>query len=591
MSWVQRGLVALAALVVVLAGFATWRLLTDGPAERDDTAAASGSGATRPGSASTAGPSGDAASSTTAGDADAATSAPTAAGEQACALATVWAAPAVLPAVEKAAARATEASEGCLTYAVAARGAAAQAELRGGETPDVWVPDSVAWPQVMIDEGLDLELGPTVASSPVLLTGAPQLVESLGALGVGEGSTWADLMETYRKFAASGQQQAPVDMRIGDPRTDPATMALMTATTGELGDWTSSDGAGRSAMVLLAQNAVQGDPLAAVRSDARTLVPATEQQIGLAADDGLELRGVALADGAGVVRMPFVRAGDLGEAADAATALEAELTGDAAAGDLAELHLRPGTDGPAPGVAGVPDSASTAGPDPDLAAVTPLTQMWTVIAPQSRILALLDISGSMGDPVDGETTRIDLARQATQAAISVIPQQTAVGVWYFSTELDGTKDWVEVLPVRALNEEVRSGVTQQQALLAESERMTTELLATDTGLNDSLWAAVQQAQADWSPETISSVLLLTDGRNDDPPGGLSDAQLVAKLTDMREKGDRPVTVVLIGIGPKADAKALDKLATAAGGESRVLRDPRELPQVFVDVVARRAGGA
>ena len=61
-----------------------------------------------------------------------------------------------------------------------------------------------------------------------------------------------------------------------------------------------------------------------------------------------------------------------------------------------------------------------------------------------------------------------------------------------------------------------------------------------------------------------------------------------EIEQAREEGDRQVTVVLIGVGPDVDADALDRLATAAGGESLVLTDPRELPQVFVDVVARRA---
>lgn len=591
MSWVQRGLAVLAALVVLVAGWGAWRLLSDGPGEGEG-GATGGSVAQKPtqddatGTATGDAPADESAST---GDASTATGGGTAAGDPECGLATVWAAPAILPAVEKAAARATEASDGCLTYAVAPRGASAQAELRGGDAPDVWVPDSSAWPQIMSDEGLDLEVGSTVASSPVLLTGTPQVVAGMAAFGVGESSTWADMMQLYQKFASSGQQP-PVTMRMGDPRTDPATIALMSSSTSAVGDWDESSGEGRGMMVVLAQTAVQGDPLAAVKSDPRTLVPATEQQIGQAADAGQELRGLALAEGAGVVRMPFVRLGDLGGATDAAAALETELTGDAAAADLTELHLRPGTDGPAPGVAGVPDSVTTAGPDPDPAALTPLTEMWTVIAPQSRILTLVDISGSMAEPVGEGTTRIDLTREAAQTAISVIPQQTAIGLWYFSTGLEGKKDWLEVLPVRALNEEVRNGVTQQQALLAEAERMTPENLKEDTGLNDSLWAAVQQARADYTPQSISSVLLLTDGRNDDTNGGLSDEELVTKLTAVREKGDRPVTVVLIGIGPDADAAALERLATAAGGESRVLRDPRELPQVFVDVVARRAGG-
>ena len=95
-------------------------------------------------------------------------------------------------------------------------------------------------------------------------------------------------------------------------------------------------------------------------------------------------------------------------------------------------------------------------------------------------------------------------------------------------------------------------------------------------------------QAQYSPDAISSVVLLTDGINDDTTGGLSEQQVVERLTQARDAGDRPVTVVLIGMGEEVDADALERLATAAGGESLVLRDPRQLPQVFVDVVARRA---
>lgn len=500
---------------------------------------------------------------------------------------TVWAAPALLPAVDAAA---TRAGDDCLEYAVVARGSgAAQSELRAGTAPDVWVPDSLAWPALVAEEGVQLEVGPTLASSPVLLTGVPEAVEGLAGLGIDEGSTWADLLGQYQQLAAAGPD-APVALRVGDPRVDPASMALLASTSAQLGGWTSGEGPGRRLLVTLAQTAVQGDPLSAVRADPRSLVPATEQQIGTAVEQGAPLQGLALAGGSGVVRMPFVRLGDPGELADAVDALERELTGDQAAQDLAELHLRAGADGPAPGVRGVPEDLTTDQAEADPQETLALARTWTVVAPQSRILALIDVSGSMAaDAGDGQT-RIDLTRAATQTALSVIPQQTAIGLWWFATSLDGDTDHVEAVPMRALNQEVRSGVTQQEALLAETEDLTVDSLRGDTGLNDSLWAAYQHMQAEGDASSISSVLLLTDGINDDSTGGLSDDEVVELLTQARESGDRPVTVVLIGMGPDVDEEALARLASAAGGESFVLSDPRELPQVFVDVVARRAAG-
>ena len=244
--------------------------------------------------------------------------------------------------------------------------------------------------------------------------------------------------------------------------------------------------------------------------------------------------------------------------------------------------------GEAPGVEGVPADLETGADEPDTEVTAALAQTWALIAPQSRILTLIDISGSMEAPVDGDTTRIDLTREAAQTALSVVPGQTAIGLWYFATALDGDTDYRSVVPLRPLNEEVRAGVTQQDLLLAETDQLDPGILTGDTGLHDALWAAYEQMQATYSPEAISSVLLLTDGINDDSTGGLSEDEVVDLLSRARARGERPVTVVLIGMGPEVDAEALGRLAGAAGGESFVLRDPRELPQVFVDVVARRA---
>ncbi|SOC57358.1 VWA domain-containing protein [Ornithinimicrobium cerasi] len=499
-----------------------------------------------------------------------------------CTPVTVWSAPQLLPAVERAAERA---GTDCFAYTVVSRETAtAQSGLRGGDLPHVWLPSSSAWPTLVAEEGVELEVGETVASSPVMLAAVPEVVAGLGDLGITAGTTFAELTGIYQQLAATGD--APVRLRVGDPRVDAASMALLSTAGAQPGGWAEAGSDARGTVVLLAQTAVQGEPVSAIGSDPTTVVPATEQQIAAAAADGLELQGVPLAGGTGVVRMPFVRVGESGSPG-AVDALEQELVSEAAASDLAELALRAGTDGPAPGVAGVPEAVGTDVPDVEEQVVALTAGTWTVIAPQSRILTLIDISGSMEAEI-GDTTRIDLTRTAAQTALSVIPDQTAIGLWYFATALDGENDHVEEVALRALNEEVRSGVTQKDVLLAETENLGLDTLTGDTGLHDSLWAAYQYMQGQQSPESISSVLLLTDGINDDSTGGLSEDEVVQLLSEAREGNPSPVTVVLIGMGPDVDEEALDRLATAAGGESFVLRDPRELPRVFVDVVARRA---
>lgn len=126
--WGRRLAYVVLALVVGIAIWGGISLLLDGPGDSgsDDLAIAS-----------------DAHSADAEEDADAAPATDAAAAEPGeCGLATVWAAPEIAPAVEAAVARATD---DCAEYAVVSRSAASsQSALRGGETPDVWIPSSTA---------------------------------------------------------------------------------------------------------------------------------------------------------------------------------------------------------------------------------------------------------------------------------------------------------------------------------------------------------------------------------------------------------------------------------------------------------------
>ncbi|WP_170955340.1 substrate-binding domain-containing protein [Ornithinimicrobium cerasi] len=499
-----------------------------------------------------------------------------------CSPVTVWAAPEILPAVQGAAERATD---DCFTFTVQERETAtALNTLRGGEVPDAWVPGSTAWPQLAAQEGIDLEVGPVIASSPVVLATAPGTVDTLAQLGIGTEATFADVTSTYRELAAAGD--APVTLRTGDPRVDAATMSLLAGTSQESGGWAEDSPESREVLVRLAQTAVQGDPLSAVQSEPTTFVPATEQQLSQAVQDGADLTAVPLAGDASVVQMPLVRLTGDGST-DAVDALQEQLLSPDASGELTALDLRAGADGAAPDVPALPDGLTVAASAPEAGAVTTTAETWAAVAPQSRILTVVDISGSMEAEID-DTTRIDLARDAVQAALEVIPDQTAMGLWYFSTALNGAADHAEQVPLRELGEDAGDGRSQREVLLEVTDELGLETLTGDTGLHDSLWTGYQYMSEQQTPDTISSVLLLTDGINDDSTGGLTEDEVASLLEQGRQSSDSPVTVVLIGMGPDVDEAALERLAEAAGGESFVLRDALELPQVFVDIVARRA---
>ena len=57
-----------------------------------------------------------------------------------------------------------------------------------------------------------------------------------------------------------------------------------------------------------------------------------------------------------------------------------------------------------------------------------------------RVLLVLDISGSMGEPADDQgRTRLDLAKEAAVSALDEFKPTDDVGLWVFSTELGGAR--------------------------------------------------------------------------------------------------------------------------------------------------------
>lgn len=201
---------------------------------------------------------------------------------------------------------------------------------------------------------------------------------------------------------------------------------------------------------------------------------------------------------------------------------------------------------------------------------------------KGNLLSLIDVSGSMNELVPGTTsTRMDLAKRAALGALPLLSDEGNFAQWVFSTNLDGAKDYRSLLPIGPMGEVLPSGTTRRDTLTG----LVAGLQATngDTGLYDSTWAAIQYMHTQYKPERLNAVILITDGHNDDPGGGLTLDQLVAKL---HTQGKQVVHIVAIGYGPEADQAVLQKIAAASAGVAIAVRDPKDIQKAFIEALAR-----
>jgi hypothetical protein len=262
----------------------------------------------------------------------------------------------------------------------------------------------------------------------------------------------------------------------------------------------------------------------------------------------------------------------------------AALTSDTGRRALRAAGFRTPAD-PSPVVEGGPPAeALTVTPSPEQARAA--QEMWQAIATPTRLLTVIDTSGSMSEAADaGGGSRIEVASRAATGAVQLLSDHNSVGLWSFSTLQRGDRDWTELQPVRELGEdEQRSTLSFALGSLATS-------LGGDTGLYDTIDAAYTSMLEDYDDQAVNLVALFTDGVNDDPAGGLS----LDELSDRLERAadpDRPVTVLLIGMGG-VDAESLRPVARAVptegggGGAVFTIEEPQDIADVYVTMLLRR----
>ncbi|SED47016.1 Mg-chelatase subunit ChlD [Amycolatopsis tolypomycina] len=425
-------------------------------------------------------------------------------------------------------------------------------EANGANGPDVWVPESSTWLLQARDGGAwNLpESGQSVASSPVVLALTEDVAKQAG--WPGKSPSWSDVLA-----------KSPVG--LPDPGRDPAAIGAL--------------------LGLQQQTLDAPDPAAAFTEEIRKLSavkqpypawPASEQSV-------LARKLVAAYPAAGVPSFdyPYVVLPRASEASRSAAERFLRLLLDqTATGTFAGGGFRTPSGqllGDRPRDTRTDAAARPAGP-PTPEGMYGVLQAWAGANLSARVQVLLDVSGSMAATVPGTgRSRMALTLEAATQGLGLFKQTTEIGLWLFSTKLDGTKDYKELLPMRSISEQLAAGaVATLQAVKPKAGGAT--------GLYDSILAAYQNARQSWQLGRINVVVVLTDGRNEDDdsiglPGLLTE---LGRLQDPR----KPLPVIGIGIGPDIDSSELKQISAATGGESFTTPDPRKISDVFYQALSK-----
>jgi hypothetical protein len=451
------------------------------------------------------------------------------------------------------------------------------AALEAGSLPDVWVPDSSLW----VARAGDAPLEPvgSMGSSPVVLATSRAVADELG---------WTDSPPSWGQALTTGRPIAVPDLAASAEGLS-ALAAVRTA----LGGGEEADNAVVQAVLAAARAGVvtPADALAAGTAGAADapLVPVSEQEVyatNQRAEDSA-LVAVYPSDGSPSLDYPVVRVGSAsGDEAAAAEATVRVLTSEAARTAARDAGLRDG-DGNAARDAGEGTGIQEAAPaalELDPAGVQGLLARLSSLAAPSRIITVFDVSTSMEAPVGGGT-RATLARDAAKSTLSLVPGDFALGLWVFAYQLEAGQDWAELVPTRELDADVE-GRPQRDVLDDQLDTIPDRLTPGGTGLYDTTLAAVRAAQNDFDPTAVNSVLVLTDGTNEDDDAGL---ELDALLETLRSEADpeRPVKVIGVALGPDADLDALEQIAETTEGAAYSAVDPADLQKVLFDALRQR----
>lgn len=518
----------------------------------------------------------------------------------------ITASPDIQPALSQIAERFNKAAHDvdgrCAAVTVAKGTSATVASSFGGGKAvamDVWVPDSKLWVTNLRARNQEVpEAGASIAHSPIVMVASGSVVPNLRK-SFGEAS-WGGMINAANVANVDGPGRK-VRVLVLDPSLNAAGLGALLAAAGVA----TASGAGEEQLVG-ALKSLSGSTSTVRDQDALLSslgVQGSKAPLGISSEQGVwafnkvkkpEVPAVPLYPAEGTINLdyPMVITAEDASVRKAAEAFQKELGSEASRKTLQDQGFRTpdGKGGKAiSGSGGFQAKAPQVIEPPDGKTVARMSQTWSRIKLGSRLLTLLDVSGTMALPVPGTgLTRMQAITRIAVEGMKLFPVKSELGLWEFSTHLNGRGvDYRETVPVGPLTQDI-NGALRRDVL--NQKLITTQAKSTgDTGLNDTLAAAYKQMTDEYQSDKINTVLILTDGAgNDDPDGGISNQQILKRLRDQFDP-EKPVSVLIIAFGPDAPKgkRQMDALAKATAGDAYIAKDILEVRRFFLEGMKRR----
>lgn len=446
------------------------------------------------------------------------------------------------------------------------------------EMPEIWIPDSPTWKGQLTAAGwAGTPIAKVLAQTPVGLVGGPAAKAPV---------SWASALDGG-------------SLAMADPSAEGASALALLAPYAEMKQTGETAQSIEQKTVPVAQTygerAVAGSSnetdLTTITASSTQLVPSTEKAYLTARRSNDQLSLVAPKTGVSMLQYPLIdvnrgsgdilaTGGDL--SARVGRALTRWFTSSDGVAAIAAAELR-GPDGaPLPNDIGLGDAKV-------LSTVAQKTtddtlRQWRVLSVPSSILAVVDLSGSMKTAI-GDTTRIQIAVNASQVALDAFPAQARIGIWGFSKNRgEGGVSWEEYATLDRLDAPAGAAGTHGDVVRSEATKLLDRVRG-GTGVMDTTLAAYKYAQEKWDPAWFNSVVIFTDGASDDT-SSLSLDSLVNQLKTLRDPA-KPVKVIVIGLSQESDTGELDEIAAATGGQKYVVNDPNEILGVLAQALLNR----